>query len=186
MLHKNNFFILTGGPGAGKTSVIDELQRRGYDTVAETGRKIIRRQIRDGGNALPWKDAPAYAAEMLIASVNDFHLRKETTDLCFFDRGIPDIYAYQLLENIPSSETLEEALINYRYNRVVFIFLPWKAIYETDTERKQTFQIAQQTCCRMEQVYKALGYELVPVPFDTVTTRTDFILKHIADANLAF
>ncbi len=49
---KPNFFILTGGPGSGKTSVLTALAQKGFLTVPEVGRKIIKEQQLIGGNAL--------------------------------------------------------------------------------------------------------------------------------------
>ncbi len=44
-----HFFVVTGGLGAGKTSQITELARRGFHTVPESGRAIIREEIASGG-----------------------------------------------------------------------------------------------------------------------------------------
>ena len=35
---KPNYFVITGGPGAGKTAIIESLRDRGYATVGEAGR----------------------------------------------------------------------------------------------------------------------------------------------------
>jgi len=34
-------FVITGGPGSGKTSLIDALSRRGFPSMPEAGRAII-------------------------------------------------------------------------------------------------------------------------------------------------
>lgn len=49
----DHFFVVTGGPGAGKTSLITELARRGFHTIPESGRAIIREEVARGGDALP-------------------------------------------------------------------------------------------------------------------------------------
>jgi predicted ATPase len=49
----NHFFVVTGGPGAGKTSLITELARRGFHTIPESGRAIIREELQSGGDAPP-------------------------------------------------------------------------------------------------------------------------------------
>lgn len=48
----SNFFIFTGGPGSGKTSVLNELAQRGYLIVPEVARAIIKQQQDIGGNAI--------------------------------------------------------------------------------------------------------------------------------------
>jgi predicted ATPase len=36
------FYTITGGPGSGKTSLINELQKRGYRCMAEVARQLIQ------------------------------------------------------------------------------------------------------------------------------------------------
>ena len=50
-LDKPNFFLLTGGPGVGKTTLIEELRRRGERVVEETHRRIIREGHAKSGSA---------------------------------------------------------------------------------------------------------------------------------------
>ena len=59
------FFVITGGPGSGKSALIEALQRSGYATSVEAGRSIIQDQVAVGGNALPWRD-PLLFAEMMF------------------------------------------------------------------------------------------------------------------------
>jgi hypothetical protein len=46
----DNFFVVTGGPGAGKTSQITELAHRGFHTIPESDRAIIRAELQSGGD----------------------------------------------------------------------------------------------------------------------------------------
>lgn len=50
----DRFFVLTGGPGSGKTTLIEALRTAGFATLPEAGRGIIRDQMAIGGPALPW------------------------------------------------------------------------------------------------------------------------------------
>ena len=57
VIHSNpNLYVITGGPGTGKTTVLRELERRGFAVEEEVARRIIREQMESGGNALPWGD----------------------------------------------------------------------------------------------------------------------------------
>ena len=49
--HSDQFFVLTGGPGAGKTTLIEALRDAGFATAPEAGRAIIRDQLAIGGPA---------------------------------------------------------------------------------------------------------------------------------------
>lgn len=47
-MRNRNLYVLTGGPGGGKSTVLDILDGMGYHTVREAGRKIIRSQAETG------------------------------------------------------------------------------------------------------------------------------------------
>ncbi|MDR2956060.1 MAG: AAA family ATPase [Prevotella sp.] len=176
---KKNFYIITGGPGAGKTTLLEELQRRGYKCIPEVARNIIKDQIDNGGDALPWMDAEKYSELMLLHSISDFEKYKDERDTVFFDRGIPDTYGYEQLMNFEYNEKLVAAVSQYRYNLMVFILPPWEYIYQTDNERKQNFKTAIETYQVMLSVYKRLGYKPVHVPCLSETNRADFVENRI-------
>lgn len=97
----DHFFVVTGGPGAGKTSLITELARRGFHTTPESGRAIIREEMQSGGDALPWADRMAYAERMLARDLRAYSAAQALSGLVIFDRGIPDILGYLTLCGLP-------------------------------------------------------------------------------------
>lgn len=179
MIQKDNFFIITGGPGVGKTSLLEELQQKGFPYVKEVARKIIKEQIEMQGDALPWENQQKYSDLMLKRSVQDFTEFSNETKVLFFDRGIPDTFGYQRLINLPVSSAFKKILKEYRYNSNVFILPPWLEIYHTDNERKQDFEEAQKTFEVMCEAYTEIGYNLIKVPKTNIPERANFILKHI-------
>ncbi|TWF40742.1 putative ATPase [Chitinophaga polysaccharea] len=173
---KDNFFVLTGGPGMGKTSVIAALQEQGYLTVSESGREIIRQQVATGGTALPWQDQQAFARLMFDQAIEDFEQLSAQTTPVFFDRGIADTIGYLELCGLPVPDFMRQAARRYRCNNRIFITPPWKQIYTGDTERKQSFEEATATYEVMVKVYQQLDYTLVHLPLDTVAARVAFLL----------
>ena len=55
-MRSDHLVVITGGPGSGKTTLIDALEAAGFARTHEAGRGIIRDQTAIGGPALPWRD----------------------------------------------------------------------------------------------------------------------------------
>lgn len=176
-----NLFVITGGPGVGKTTLINELKEAGFFVVEEDARKIIQVQMFEDGNALPWKNKKLYAKLMLETSVSSYReiKEKQLSNPVFFDRGILDAICYMTIENIPISSEMTAMVLAYPYAHQVFILPPWKEIYETDNERKQTWKEAVYTFERMKETYLSYGYEIIELPKADVETRREFIKKKI-------
>lgn len=177
----NNFYILTGGPGVGKTSVLDELEKSGYIVMPEMARAIIKEQMAVDGEALPWKNKESYMRLMLEASAESYRkaISKNSLLPVFFDRGILDAVCYAEMVGLEISDEIKEIAENHQYNRKVFIFPPWQDIYETDNERKQDWKEAEATFEAMKKTYQDYGYETIEVPKDTIENRKDFIVNCI-------
>ena len=167
MIYKPNFFVITGGPGVGKTTLLEALAQQGFPYVPEIAREIIREQVAQNGDALPWANIPAYTHLMLSRSVESFKQHQKQEAVLFFDRGIPDTLAYEL----------QHAVQDFRYNPQVFILPPWPEIYETDSERKQTYQEAVETYDVMLVTYQQLDYSPIIVPKGTPEERANFVIN---------
>ncbi|MGI9006257.1 MAG: AAA family ATPase [Streptosporangiaceae bacterium] len=173
----NRFTVLTGGPGAGKTSVIGELRRRGHPGTQEAGRAIITDQQLVGGNARHTGDRELFAELMLSWEMRSYRLAEdEPAPAVFFDRGIPELTGYFRLIGRPVPAHMTAAARRFRYRPRVFVAPPWPEIYATDAERGQDFAEAVATCDAVTAAYAELGYELIELPFASVGERADFVL----------
>ena len=179
-VHTNSeLFVITGGPGMGKTSLIQELAQAGYYCVAESGRKIIQTQLETGGDQLPWANRSAYAMEMFRMAVADYERASKNGALSFFDRGIPDVIGYLRLCELSIPEAYWTAAQTLRYHKQVFITPPWPEIYLNDKERKQSLEEAEATFDVMMDVYQELDYSLIEIPKLSIKERVRFILQHV-------
>lgn len=174
----DRFFVVTGGPGAGKTTLIEALGAAGFSTSVEAGRAIIRDQSAIDGHALPWRDPAAFAELMLSWEMRSYAIASATAGPVFFDRGMPDIAGYLQLSGLCVPAHIEKAARAFRYNRKVFILPPWPEIFHPDAERRQSFGEARRTFEAMTETYMRLGYELVTVPTGPLGERVGFIYEH--------
>ena len=168
--------MITGGPGSGKTTLIDALARAGFSVAAEVGREIIKEQMLIQGKALPWIDPSLFAETMLSREMQSHRLHAGRQENVFFDRGVPDVAGYLCLLGHAVPDHMVRAMALLRYNRQVFICPPWPEIFRQDEERKQTMDEAIRTYQAMMATYADCGYELVEVPRASVEERVAFIL----------
>ena len=173
MIHKPNFFVFTGGPGVGKTTLIRHLQDKGERVVEETARAVIREQVECDGAGVPWIDPRLFGDLTAARDIAIFDQMAGETARVFFDRGIMDSCGGN---GVVPSPAILEAVQTRRYNAKVFIFPPWREIYETDAERRQDWAEAEQTFDLILKRLPTLGYDPVIVPKADVATRAAFVL----------
>jgi predicted ATPase len=184
-LKTNRFFVITGGPGVGKTTLLQELQKRYFTYIPEVAREIIKEQAAAQSDALPWKNKELYLQMMFDRSVDSYLSANDNNNsLIFFDRGIPDSLTYAEIIGFEKTETMENAARHYRYNQNVFFLSPWRDIYETDEERKQSWEEAVVSSQLNAEIYRRYNYTLIDVPNHSPVKRADFILACISKMNL--
>ncbi|WP_431820144.1 AAA family ATPase [Burkholderia sp. F1] len=170
------FFVVTGGPGSGKSTLIDALERAGFARSQEAGRGVIQDQVAVDGPALPWRDRSAFAELMLGWEMRSHHLARQARGPVFFDRGMPDVIGYLRLSGLAVPAHADAAARRFRYHRRVFIAPPWPDIYTQDAERRQDFAEAVRTCDAMVECYASYGYRLIELPRASVKARVRFVL----------
>ena len=170
--------IITGGPGAGKTSLLSELATLGYVTVGESARAIIAERL--AGGLPPRPDLPTFAREILRRDVDKYLGQPLTSDWVFFDRGVVEALGMiQEVAPLPQAQ-LESMLSAHPFHHVVFILPPWEDIYTQDGERDQTFVESVDVHARLVQWYGKCGYLLHEVPRLPVLQRACHVLHILA------
>ena len=176
----NPRIVITGGPGSGKTSLIEALAAAGHATSPEAGRAIIRRQQAIDGQALPWRDRALFAELMLDRELEAHARFADIEGPIFFDRGTPDVVGYLSLCGLPVPAHVERAAREIRYDRRVFIAPVWPEIFARDAERRQDLDEAQRTFDAMAEVYPRFGYDLIQLPKAPVAERVAFVASRLA------
>lgn len=169
------WYVLTGGPCAGKTTTIDELARRGHPVLAEPARLIIDEQLAAGKMIQDIVGNPDWLPSVVRRSIA---LESEVPQSVqyFFDRALPDSLAYYALGGRAIDDFFREALDKARYRKVFLLDL---VDYTTDAARSETPEQAQAIHAAIRAGYEGEGYEVVTVPVLPVPERADFILERL-------
>jgi predicted ATPase len=179
LAERQRLIVITGGPGAGKSTLVEALARYGVCCMPEGERAIIRQQQAITGDALPWGDRMKFAELMLSWDLRSYSEAADAHETVVFDRGIPDTIGYLQLCGLPVAPHFTAAARAFPYRREVFIAPPWPEIFAKDAERRQSADEAEETFRAVGGAYIRLGYELVILPRAPVKERAKFVLARI-------
>ena len=171
--------VITGGPGTGKTAIINQLIKLGYNCMQEVSREVTEQARKEGFEQL-FLAKPLLFSELLlkgrIKQFNNAELIKN--DLIFFDRGIPDVSCYLDFKNEAYHSLFKDANKKYKYH-TVFILPPWEEIYTSDNIRYESYKESVEIYEHLKAGYSELGYDLIEVPKGSVEERIHFILEAV-------
>lgn len=168
--------VITGGPGFGKTSIINELKARGYWGGAEVFDGLIASELASGGDALPWLNREKFEDKALPLKIEDY-LAAPLGKIAFYDRGFPDHIAYCKHDGFKPMDSWLQAVKKYPYSSV-FLVPPWPDIYEQDTIRREPYNQAVAIHERIVAAYLECGYAPIEIPPAPISERADFVLRH--------
>jgi predicted ATPase len=173
---KNNIsrIAISGGPGVGKSTVLQLLAQRGYQTIPEAARIIIEREQLKDSDCLPWKNVPKFQQ-----AVSELQLSLENSiseGIIFSDRGIIDGHAYSKIDKI---ETPKLVLDNSKGRYQAVFILDQLPVYEQDKIRWDDVERAKLIQQTVKDSYRHFGYNPIAVPVLSAEERTDFILSKI-------
>lgn len=173
---ETNWYVITGGPGCGKTTIVNLLRERGYNTTIEHARHFLYTQ-RIKGRTIEEVRKNQY--EFQIGVLN-MQIEQEASispeEIYFLDRALPDSLAYYHFLNMEPDERLLTALKNVHYRKIFILdLLP----LVNDHYRKED-EAAQKTIHELiRSVYGDLPFPIIQVPVLPPEERADFILENI-------
>ncbi len=179
-------YVLTGGPGTGKTSTSRQLARHGYLVLPESARAVIKTARAKDPNFSPQHDIASFQLAVLRRQQN-LEAALETFDVLprdgsvFLDRSVIDGLAYCRIHKVeppaPLVQSCEQAVITGRYAHV---FLMEPRPYVQDAERQESPELARRIHEEIITVYREFGYALTHVPLlSGPAARARFILDHL-------
>jgi len=169
--------VITGGPGSGKTTLINSLEQNGQTVLHEISREIIREAQKESIEQLFLENPILFSEKLLEGRLKQYEMGDAySNSFLFYDRGMPDVTSYMDYMDIHYPETFVQICTDKKYD-TIFVLPPWKEIYIQDNERYESFSQAEKIFDFLKEGYKKYGYKVHEVPFATVNERMEYILE---------
>ena len=176
---KKEIVVIIGGPGTGKTTIIDGLIAKGYCCYPEISREVTMEAKKQGIEQL-FLEKPLLFSELLLEGRKKQFQNaiSESHDVVFLDRGIPDVLAYMHYIGDSYPAFFDHACREHTYTKI-FLLPPWEEIYISDDERYENFEQAKLIYNHLTETYQKYGYNLIEVPKGTVEERIHYIINQL-------
>ncbi len=173
----NNWYVVTGGPSAGKTTTIEVLEERGYRVVYEVARIYIDQEIAKGKTIEEIRENDLFFQEEILKMKIKTEKELPKEEVIFFDRGIPDTDAYYKLCGRKNDLFLLKAIENCYYKKVFLLDL---LDMEKDYARTETREEQIKIHNLLEKSYKKTTFPIIEVPkMKSKQERVDFLLNNL-------
>jgi predicted ATPase len=171
--------LLIGGPGTGKSTIINQLTAQGYCCYPEISRAVTLEAQKNGTDQLFLSNPLLFSELLLQGRINQFKSAvNEPHQIVFIDRGIPDVLAYMNFIGDVYPDHFDAACKENNYDKI-FVLPVWEEIYVSDNERYESLEQANEIQKHLIETYKKYGYDLIEVPKETVENRIKFILENV-------
>ena len=172
--------VVTGAPGAGKTTVLDLLASRGWVVVPEAATRV-NEQLVAGGAREAWR-TPDFL-DRIVALQLELEAAAGDEGVQLLDRSVVCTLALARYLRLPVPASLRDALARVeaeqRYERRVLLVRPVGRVRRTVARR-----ISYEDSLRFERVhvatYRDLGFETVDVPLAPPEARADQVEALVA------
>jgi predicted ATPase len=174
-------YILTGAPGAGKTTILAGLRERGYAVVEEAATEVIARSHADGLDE-PWREVSFLDAIARLQYERQVLPVPPGTTVQVFDRSPICTLALAVHLGHPVTPVLAKEIDRIAAGRVYQpqVFFVHLLGFVTPTAARRITLAESVSFERIHrQAYHDHGFELIDVPVGLPRQRTDLVERHL-------
>jgi predicted ATPase len=174
-MSQSQWYVVTGAPSSGKTTIIEQLAQLGYKTIPEAARMIIDEGIAQGKTLEEIRIDEASFQQCVIDRNLEMEDSLPIDEVIFLDRAVPDSLAYYKL----IGQDMGNAMVFPKRNFYRRIFCLEPLVFVKDYARIESAETMMQLHNFFQEVYLYLGYEVILVPPIPTEDRVHFILDRM-------
>jgi predicted ATPase len=177
---QTNWHVITGAPCSGKTTLIDQLADKGFQTVRETGRQYVEGEMARGRTIDEIRENEATFARVITDLQLGIEGGLRANDVTFLDRAFPDCLAFFRVVGLNPNQILAECF----HHRYASVFVLDRLPVQQDGVRTEDDASAGLLDEWLARDYNALGYSVVRVPVLSPEERLAFVLDRLSEEGL--
>jgi len=170
-----NWCVISGAPASGKTTLVEELERRGHRVIHEVARAIIEREMEHGRTLEEIRSDKESFENLVLNTKIAIEAELPRDEVIFFDRAVPDSIAYFDIAGLNA----EEAVAKSPRNRYKKVFLLDRLPYLKDDSRIEDQEEAAILDQSLEASYSGLGYEVIRIGVMPVKERLRRVIGEV-------
>jgi len=174
-MSKSNWYVITGGPSSGKTTVLNELAKLGYVVYPEAARVFINQEIAKGKSLKEIRGDEVEFQRRVLKIKIEVENSAPKDKIVFFDRALPDSIAYYQICGLDPKEVLKFCQ-KKRYRKIFFLE---QLSFNQDYARVEDDKTIKKLNKLLKESYENLGYEVINIPAMSVKDRVQKILSEI-------
>jgi predicted ATPase len=170
-----NWYVITGAPSSGKTTLVKELERRGYRVVDEVARGLIEEGM---GRHLTLEEIRSDKGDfqnLVLRTKVEIEKGLPRDEVIIFDRAIPDSIAYFEVACLdPTLAVSKSPRDHYRK-----VFMLDRVPFQKDQARAEDQGTAARLDQSLEAGYRQRGYEVTRIGVMPVKERLRLLIEEI-------
>jgi predicted ATPase len=174
---QTNWHVITGAPSCGKTTLLDLLADKGFQTVPEVARQYMEREIARGRTIDEIRGNGAALQRILEDMQLSIEDGLRAIDVAFLDGAVPGSLAWYRAFGLNPNEILPECF----HHRYASVFILDRLPLRLDGLRFNDDTLTGFLDEWLTRDYSALGYSVVRVPVLGPEERLAFVLERLSE-----